>query len=95
MRRLLLAPLAAAILATPIAHANPDNPADQQNFFESVESQGVSGPHDELLALGRDVCAVQHTGMDPGEIEQYLRKEAPITMYIASVIRIEAELHLC
>jgi hypothetical protein len=81
--------------STPTTTTTKSAATKQQEFFDSVKGQGVTGPTDEQLTLGQDVCAADRRGMDPGEIEQYLRTQAPITTHVAQVIRVAAELYLC
>ena len=95
VRAMLAAAVVCAVVSAPVAYANPDSPADQDKFYSSVGSQGVSGPHDQQLAMGKQVCLLNRLGRDPGEIESYLHNQYAITTHIAEVIRVAAELHLC
>ena len=91
----LLGAAALLVAACGVAHANPDSPADQQKFFDSVKRQGLSGPQDAELSLGRQVCTLVKLGRDSGEIENYLHNQAAITTHGAQIIRVAAELYLC
>jgi len=61
----LLGAAALLVAACGVAHANPDSPADQQKFFDSVKRQGLSGPQDAELSLGRQVCTLVKLGCCP------------------------------
>lgn len=78
-----------------VAQADPDNPSDQQAFYKSVSEQGLIGPQDTELTLGRQVCLLTKLGRDKGEIESYLHNHAAITTNEADIIRVAAQLYLC
>lgn len=78
-----------------VAQADPNNPSDQQAFYKSVSEQGLSGPQDTELTLGRQVCLLTKLGRDNGEIESYLHNHNAITTHEADIIRVAAQLNLC
>ena len=108
MQRLVMM-LAAAGL-TGITLAAPA-PADDGAYLHELSTMGVCTDHyaapggrshckadfadSDAVLLGRQVCRGYASGMDPGEIQALLRREAPINSNAAEVIRLAAEFELC
>jgi len=87
-----------ALTLASVAHADPDNPSDQNRYLSTLQSEGFRGAmgedRDTLLQLGKFVCSARHT-MDDGEIEQAIRAKVPMTTHSAHIIRITANVELC